>query len=104
MKTGAQHVVSFLTSGSFLWLGLVHATLSSAAKHFDLPERMVSDLVSQPESATMITGGVAAGRYRWSDPKISLTRHQSFAPPWTSINDGGCAGILQPEAGDSIAR
>ncbi len=64
MKTRTHKVVGFLTSGSFLWLGLVLATVSSAGNYAgnhianSSSVRMVSDSVGQFKPGTTIKGDV----------------------------------------------
>jgi hypothetical protein len=60
MMTRSQKVVGFLTSGSFLWLGLMLATVSSAASYFinDSSVRMVSDSSGQFKPGTTIKGDI----------------------------------------------
>lgn len=60
MNTRMQKVVGFLTSGSFLWLGLVLVTVSSAANYVTNGSsvRMVSDSTGQFKPGTTIKGDV----------------------------------------------
>lgn len=60
MSTRTQKVVGFLTSGSFLWLGLVLVTVSSAANYVThgSSARMVSDSTGQFKAGTTVKGDV----------------------------------------------
>jgi hypothetical protein len=60
MKPPTHKVIGFLTFGSLLWLGLVLATVSSAANYISNSSsvRMVSDSVGQFKSGTTIKGDV----------------------------------------------
>jgi hypothetical protein len=60
MKTRTHKVVGFLTSGSFLWLGLVLVTVSSAANYVTTGSsiKMVSDSVGQFKPGTTIKGDI----------------------------------------------
>lgn len=80
MRTRAQKVIGFLTSGSLLWLGLALATVSSAANHFAPSVKRVGNLIGQAGPVTTIKGEATDGECRWSPQNISLTRHQSSVP------------------------
>lgn len=60
MKTRTPKVVGFLTSGSFLWLGLVLVTVSSAANYVTNGSsiKMVSDSVGQSKPGTTVKGDI----------------------------------------------
>lgn len=60
MKTRTRKVVGFLTSGSFLWLGLVLVTVSSAANYVTNGSSvsLVSDSTGQFKPGTIIKGDV----------------------------------------------
>ena len=107
MRTRAQKVVGFLTSGSLLWLGLVFATMSSAANQFARSVKRVGKVIGQAVLGMTIKGEAPDGECRRFPHNISLTRHQSSAllcARWTVIDVGGYVGVLQPDLGKSLNR
>ena len=107
MRTRAQKVVGFLTSGSLLWLGLVFATMSSAANQFAPSVMRVGNVINQAGSGMTIKGEAPDGECRRFPHNISLTRHQisaSLFARWTMIDVGAYVGLLQPDLGESLDR
>ncbi len=80
MRTRSQKVVGFLTSESFLWLGLLLASISSAANHFAPPVKLTSEVIDQPQPRKTLQGKMSDGECQRTQHNISHKASQIHLP------------------------